>query len=86
MTGPCGEPFVCRWCGDGTYNATLECRDCNIDRLLNEMLCSSCKRMRYTLEPGVGLEIAAYLWGERCECAEPRPPSVWDVEHPAEAT
>lgn len=77
-TGPCGEPYTCKWCGDGTYNESLECRDCNIDRMLNEMLCSACDRMRYTRDEKLA-PFAEYLWGERCECPDPRPPSVWEA-------
>lgn len=79
--GPCGEPYVCKWCQDGTYNSSEECRDCNIARMLDEMQCSKCERMRYTRDEKLA-PIAASFWGERCECPEPQPPSKWEVERP----
>lgn len=62
------------------------CRDCSIERQLDSMECSGCGRMRYRkAEPNASggmrgaVALAEALWGERCECPEPQPPSRLDL-------
>jgi hypothetical protein len=46
------------------------------------MQCSKCERMRYRERDGTAMDkftaIGEALWGERCVCPEPKPPSVAD--------
>ena len=64
------------------------CRDCAIEYRLDGMQCSGCNRMRYREDDATGPlpGLAAALWGERCACPEPRPPSVRAVKASAKPT
>ena len=69
-------------CGDTTLNDNGLCRDCGIQQHLDSMACTGCNRMRYREDDATGPlpGLAAALWGDRCECPEPRPPTVYDRE------
>lgn len=63
-------------CGEDHVSRDGRCRDCAIQHDLDSMECSGCGRMRYRDDgPEPMTEFARYLWGERCACPEPRPPT-----------
>lgn len=74
--GGCGEHAG--GVGDGF------CRDCGIQHHLDTMQCSKCERMRYRRRDGTVLDkltaIGEALWGDRCECPEPLPPSIAETK------
>ncbi len=68
-------------CGETTLNDNQLCRDCDISQSLDRMLCTGCNRMRYATDVAPGL--GEYLWGDRCQCPEPRPPTRWQRDYGA---
>ena len=58
------------------------CRDCDIEYCLDSMQCSVCKKLRTANDETLG-PAADAIWGigHRCECPEPKPPSVYEVAH-----
>lgn len=44
------------------------CRDCDIERLLAEMQCHACGRMRFRTDHEISNAFGRYLWGEPCTC------------------
>ncbi len=69
----CGLP-ICA-CGEDHGGILGRCRDCDIAYMLDSMQCSACRRMRYRTEPLFG-NLGEYLWGARCVCADPLPPTL----------
>ena len=65
---------ACIGCGEPTLNPEL-CRECDIERSLDRMQCSGCKRMRYRTDEERFSKLGAYLWGDPCTC-DPKPPTV----------
>lgn len=69
----CGEDHGGHDRGGGVHL----CRDCDLEYSLDGMQCSGCRRMRYATDAPASLsQLAEVIWGERCVCPEPRPPSV----------
>ncbi len=85
---PSDEPITlpCVECGDETYNVDRNpvlCRECNITRMLEQIQCSSCERMRYRTDddyaPLPGL--AQALFGARCQCDPKTTPTMYDARN-----
>ena len=76
------EPGPCIDCGESTLNLD-RCRDCDIEYCLDSMQCSVCRKLHTARDELLG-PAADSIWGigHRCECPEPKPPTVYDVNHP----
>ena len=79
------RPMCIEACGEHTGGRTDgRCRDCGISHDLDSMQCSRCTRMRYrrdtdTRAGQIAVSFAKSIWGDRCECTEPLPPTVADM-------
>lgn len=78
------RPMCVEKCGE---HASFDgrCRDCGIEHQLARMQCSVCTQMRYRERDGsraadIAVGIGEALWGERCACPEPKPPSVAEAK------
>lgn len=85
---PCGLP-PCTTCGEDhgghDHGGGIHlCRDCDLEYMLDGMQCSGCKRMRYATD-SIATPFAESLWGKRCACPDPRPPSIRTVKKTAKA-